>query len=88
MNATMELAEVGEEFYNALQAATFLGISKSTFNRIRISKGIPEYPIGKHPKFKVEDLIEFRERQRRVHVPPAQETDADQALRIKLPRKK
>lgn len=88
MNATMELAEVGEEFYNSLQAATFLGISKSTFNRIRIAKGIPEYSIGKHPKFKVEDLIDFRERQRRVHVPPAQESAAEQPLRIKLPRKK
>lgn len=88
MDATMELADIGQEFYNALQAATFLEISKSTFNRIRISKGIPEYSIGKHPKFKVEDLIDFRESQRRVHVAPTAGTALGEPLRIKLPRKK
>jgi hypothetical protein len=84
----MELADIGEEFYNALQAATFLEISKSTFNRIRISKGIPEYSIGKHPKFKVQDLINFRESQRRVRVAPTSSTTLSEPMRIKLPRKK
>jgi excisionase family DNA binding protein len=88
MSATMELAAIDEEFYNALQAATFLEISKSTFNRIRISKGIPEYRIGKHPKFKVEDLIAFRESQRRVHGVSSVKTPSEDQLRIKLPRKK
>ena len=88
MSATMELAAIDEEFYNALQAATFLEISKSTFNRIRISKGITEYRLGKHPKFKVEDLIAFRESQRRVHVVSSTISPADEPLRIKLPRTK
>ena len=88
MTATMELADIGEEFFNALQAATFLEISKSTFNRIRISKGIPEYSIGKHPKFKVQDLIDFRESQRRVHVAPPSSPTLSEPMRIKLPRKK
>lgn len=88
MSATLELATIDEEFYNALQAATFLEISKSTFNRIRISKGIPEYRLGKHPKFKVEDLIAFRESQRRVHIVSTANTPSDTELRIKLPRKK
>ena len=88
MTATMELADIGEEFYNALQAATFLEISKSTFNRIRISKGIPEYSIGKHPKFKVQDLIDFRESQRRVQVAPPSSTTLSEPMRLKLPRKK
>lgn len=88
MSASMELASFDEEFYNSLQAATFLEISKSTFNRIRISKGIPEYSIGKHPKFKLEDLIAFRESQRRVNQVAVAGLSDSEPLRIKLPRKK
>ena len=64
MSATIELWSDDREFLNCKQAATFLGVSETTFYRIRMSKGIPQYPFSKQPKFKISDLIEFRERQR------------------------
>ena len=64
MSATIELWSDDQELLNCRQAAAFLGVSETTFYRIRMSKGIPQYPLLKQPKFKVSDLIEFQESQR------------------------
>ena len=64
MSATIELWSDDQDFLNCRQAAAFLGVSETTFYRIRMSKGIPQHPMSKHPKFKISDLIEFRESQR------------------------
>lgn len=66
MSATIELWSDDQDFLNCRQAAAFLGVSETTFYRIRMSKGIPTHPISKQPKFKVSDLIEFRENQRTI----------------------
>ena len=64
MSASIELWSEDQDFLNCRQAAAFLGVSETTFYRIRMSKGIPQYPFSKQPKFKISDLIEFRESQR------------------------
>ena len=64
MSATIELWSENQEFLNCRQAAAFLGVSETSFYRIRMSQAIPFYKIGKQPKFKIVDLINFRESQR------------------------
>ena len=64
MSATIELWSDDQEFLNCRQAAAFLGVSETSFYRIRMSQPIPFYKIGKQPKFKIADLINFRESQR------------------------
>ena len=64
MGATIELWSENQEFLNCRQAAAFLGVSETSFYRIRMSQAIPFYKIGKQPKFKIVDLINFRESQR------------------------
>lgn len=64
MNATLELWTEGDNFLNCKQAAAFLGMSQTTFYRIRRSKGISCYYLGGQPKFKIDDLIAYRESQR------------------------
>ncbi len=64
MSATIELWSDDQEFLNCKQAAAFLGVSETSFYRIRMSKGIPHYLIGKQPKFRIADLKAFRESQR------------------------
>ena len=64
MSATIELWSESQEFLNCRQAAAFLGVSETSFYRIRMSQAIPFYKIGKQPKFKIVDLINFRESQR------------------------
>ena len=66
MSATIELWSDDQEFLNCKQAAAYLGISETSFYRIRLAKGIPSYPILKRPKFRIVDLENFRESQR-VH---------------------
>jgi hypothetical protein len=64
LSATIEIWSDDQEFLNCRQAATFLGVSETSFYRIRMSQAIPFYKIGKQPKFKIADLINFRESQR------------------------
>lgn len=64
MSATIELWPDDQEFLNCRQAATYLGVSETSFYRIRMAQDIPYYRIGKQPKFKIADLIIFRESQR------------------------
>jgi len=64
LSATIELWSENQEFLNCRQAAAFLGVSETSFYRIRMSQAIPFYKIGKQPKFKIVDLINFRESQR------------------------
>jgi hypothetical protein len=65
LSATIELWSDDQEFLNCRQAATYLGVSETSFYRIRMSQAIPYYRIGKQPKFKIADLIIFRESQRK-----------------------
>jgi hypothetical protein len=64
LSATIELWSDDQEFLNCKQAAAFLGVSETSFYRIRMSKGIPHYLIGKQPKFRIADLNVFCENQR------------------------
>lgn len=64
MSASIELWSDDQEFLNCKQAAAFLGLSGTSFYRIRMAKGIPHYQIGKQPKFRIADLHAFRESQR------------------------
>jgi len=64
LSATVELWSEDQEFLNCKQAANFLGVSETSFYRIRMAQAIPFYKIGKQLKFKIVDLINYREGQR------------------------
>ena len=61
MSASYELFSTDEESLNCQQAATLLEVSKSTFSRIRLAKGIPTYTPHKRPRFKVSDILAYKE---------------------------
>lgn len=79
MSASIELWSDDQEFLNCKQAAAYLGVSETSFYRIRMAKGIPSYPILKRPKFKIDDLEKFRESQR-VQVGDGKSSKHDESL--------
>jgi hypothetical protein len=52
-----------------------------------MSKGIPQYPFSKQPKFKISDLIEFRESQRIIlgNFAKDQHDSSPENSRVRLP---
>ena len=72
MSASYELHSTEEESLNCLQAATLLEVSRSTFNRIRLSGVIPSYTPHKRPRFMVSDLLAYKESRHGASMPVAE----------------
>lgn len=86
MSATLELYSNEDEFINCSQAATLLGVSKSTFSRIRLATGIPTYRHPSRPRFKVADILEYKEKCREM--PDAKFASSSEMAKVSLRSKK
>lgn len=62
MTTMMNLSELdGEELVDARVVALLLGLSRRTVQDLAARGKIPRYKIGRANRFKVSDIIEYRE---------------------------
>ncbi|MBJ7278711.1 helix-turn-helix domain-containing protein [Marinobacter salarius] len=62
MTTMINLSELdGEELVDARVAARLLGLAYRTVQELAMKGKIPRYKIGRANRFKVSDIIEYRE---------------------------